>query len=209
MGRRKKKNSNTQQQKPKEPLTLPVDAGAGFSAEEWQHIIANAIVEAEEIKARKEEEQKEKKQKEFREKLGYKEHSCILMKFLNRIWVILHLLFIPKKDIEGDRASMALIGSLLHGFWSILSIASYSFSFLFLTMIPVDIFVYNPSKFDVADYIELACVFILLFVFGCIFRIAKHEVDKISDKNFLFSLFSSVIAIVSLIVAIIAIFVGG
>ena len=85
-----------------------------MSAEEMQHLIAFAIVEAEEIKERKRKELEKQKSLEWQKSLGYQDFSRIKHKLwrnirviFNRIRMVLTLLFIRKKKLSGDRASVA------------------------------------------------------------------------------------------------------
>lgn len=66
MSRKGKKKANNQP-----VVSVPVPSG--ISAEQWQHIIANAMVEAEEMKEQKKRETQEAEIVRWRSVMGYKE----------------------------------------------------------------------------------------------------------------------------------------
>ena len=66
MSRKRKKKTNNQQ-------IISVPAPSSISAEQWQHIMANAIVEAEEIKEQRKREAQEAEIVRWRTVMGHKE----------------------------------------------------------------------------------------------------------------------------------------
>ncbi len=210
MSKRKKKNNTSRTQKPKEPITLSVDADAGFSAEEWQHIIANAMVEAEEIKDAKIEKQKDQELLEWQQSVGYKEYTskCKIIRavrnFLNRLKCFVVLCFIPEKKVKGDRASFLLTKAFLR--------MILNFAHILLLLMSVSfVFVGISGFFSSGQWLSniLLVVFgITVFAFARFFRMASIEVDKNADRNYIFGLFATVASIVSIVIAIIAIVKG-
>jgi hypothetical protein len=88
-----------------------------------QHVIAKALVEAEELKEQKKTEQREKEHAEWRKDIGYKEYDdkCKLWRgikiFFNRLKCFCKVCVLPKKKIQGDRASFSLMQLFLQSFF--------------------------------------------------------------------------------------------
>ena len=86
-----------------------------MSAEELQHLIAHAIIEADEIKEETLRKQHDAELLEWRAATGYKEFSDKskflrgVKTFFNRFWCFIKLCFVPSKAIKWDRASLALM----------------------------------------------------------------------------------------------------
>lgn len=185
-----------------------------MSAEEMQHLIAFAIVEAEEIKERKRKELEKQKSLEWQKSLGYQDFSRIKHKLwrnirviFNRIRMVLTLLFIRKKKLSGDRASVAFLQEVLTVFFGILQALSFVFSiaFIFAVFDPEFFTIKSLGIFEIIGFVFFALV---CFLLSCIFRIIRLEVNKINDRNYLFGLFASVTSLASIIIAIIAIVKG-
>ena len=70
MSRKGKKKANNQP-----VVSVPVPSS--ISAEQWQHIIANAMVEAEEMKEQKKRETQEAEIAEWRRAIGVKDYSVL------------------------------------------------------------------------------------------------------------------------------------
>ena len=185
-----------------------------MSAEEMQHLIAFAIVEAEEIKERKRKELEKQKSLEWQKSLGYQDFSRIKHKLwrnirviFNRIRMVLTLLFIRKKKLSGDRASVAFLQEVLTVFFGILQALSFVFSiaFIFAVFDPEFFTIKSLGIFEIIGFVFFALV---CFLLSCIFRIIRLEVNKINDRTYLFGLFASVTSLASIIIAIIAIVKG-
>ena len=185
-----------------------------MSAEEMQHLIAFAIVEAEEIKERKRKELEKQKSLEWQKSLGYQDFSRIKHKLwrnirviFNRIRMVLTLLSIRKKKLSGDRASVAFLQEVLTVFFGILQALSFVFSiaFIFAVFDPEFFTIKSLGIFEIIGFVFFALV---CFLLSCIFRIIRLEVNKINDRNYLFGLFASVTSLASIIIAIIAIVKG-
>lgn len=210
---KRKKSKMSQATKPaqKETVAAPSDIGA----DEMQHIIAKAIIEADDIREQKKREQKDAERKEWRAAIGYREYSdqcrawCSIMTFFNRLKCFVKICFISNKAIHGDRASFSIMKMFLQIFFSLAK--------LLLTLISLACIVYGIALFFIpSDNVVLWTSNVWLIFFGAtlfllsrMFRMASIEVDKIEDRNYLFGLFASVASIVSIIIAIIAVVKGG
>ena len=197
--------------------TTPINVSlpSGMSAEEMQHIIAKAMVEAEELKEQKKNEQREKERTEWRRVIGYKEcsdkkgFSKTLHTILNRIGCFLKMLFVPAKHISGDRASFGLLQMCV----SICFSLAYSLSFL-LSIISffggiASFFIPLEKPIHWTTSVLYMFIGFGTFLFSRMFRMASIEIQKIEDRNYLFGIFASLASIVSIIIAIVSIVKGG
>ena len=189
------------------PITL--------SGEEMQHLIARAIVEADKIKEDARRKQQETELQEWRAAIGYKEFNskCTLWRklrtFLNRLWCILKICFIPSSKIKGDRSSFSLMKLFLQ-----LSFVFAKWTLLVASLIFTSYGIYMFFPQEVTPSIVMSnCMMILMgvaiFLLSRLFRMASIEVEKIEDRNYLFGLFASVASVVSIVIAIVAIVNGG
>lgn len=185
-----------------------------MSVEEMQHIIAHAIVEAEEIKAQEEKEKKEQECLEWKKSIGHRDFSHIKNKYWrkiricgNKIHKIFALLLIQKKKVSGDRASTALLQVILSSTFGILQIIAFLFgvSFLFGIFKPEILDITSLGVYGKIVAFFLALIFFLLFF---VFRLVRFETEKISDKSYLFGLLASVTSLTSVLIAVIAIVKG-
>ncbi len=211
--RRKSKTPKGQKQpiNPSISIVLP----DSLSAKEMQHIIAQAIVEAEEIKEQNGQAKKEKALKQWRSDIGYKEYDdkCRLWRgvktFFNRLKCFAKVCFLPQKKIQGDRASFSLMQMFLHIFFILVK-----WLLVLATISSAGVGIYSLCTSPVlsTDWIVSlysTVIAIPLFLLSSLFRMASIEVEKIEDRNYLFGLFASVASIVSIVIAIIATVKGG
>jgi hypothetical protein len=205
-GRNKRKAKQNTVSKPLQSVNMKLPQN--MSAEEMQHIIARAIVEAEEIKTQKAEEQSKIALAEWHATLGYKEYQNKLRNALNKLKVFFNILFLPKKYIKGDRASAILLKSFISLFFWIMKWCSLLLSILLIVCIPIQYFVREMNQFP--WQLDTYCIpfAFVAFVFSRLFRMASAEIDKLDDRNYLFGLFASITSLVSIIIAVIAIIKG-
>ena len=181
---------------------------------EWQHIIANALIESEEIRKQREEKRKEEELKIWHENIGYKDYSnskfkCKwLLQFLNDIWILYRFLFMPQRKIHGDRAISTLLKMILSLFFAVGSWIVFLLGLILFASIPLQFFI--PSL-RVPWYINLLLAlfsFLILIISGLL-KISSIEVEKMEDRNYLVGIFASVTSIISITIAIIAVVRGG
>lgn len=204
---KKPKKQNKGGAKPAPPAVL--------SGEEMQHLIARAIVEADEIKEDARRKQQEAELQEWRAAIGYKEFNskCWLWRkmrtFFNRVWCILKICFLPSDKIKGDRSSFALMKLFLQLFFVLAKWILLATSLVFVAH---GIYLFFPQEVTasiVMSNIMIIFVGVTIFLLSRLFRMAIIEIEKIEDRNYLFGLFASVTSIVSIVIAIIAIAKGG
>lgn len=179
-----------------------------MSAEEMQHIIANAIIEAEEIKAQKEEEKRKAALAEWHNIVGYKEYQNKIKQFFNNVKTFTKILFLPKKYIKGDRASTILLKSVISLFFGLMKWCSLTLAVLLIAFVPAQYLMQNISVLPWYQNVLFILFGVLAFVFSRLFRMAGIEMDNLDDRNYLFGLFASITSLVSVIIAVIAIVKG-
>ena len=184
---------------------------AAVSGEELQHLIARAIVEADEIKKEARRKQQDTELLEWRKAIGYKEFRVWrkLQTFFNRLWCILKICFIPSAKIKGDRSSFALMKLFLQ---LVFVLAKWILLATSLVFVAHGIYMFFPQEVTasiVMSNIMIIIVGVTIFLLSRLFRMAIIEIEKIEDRNYLFGLFASVTSIVSIVIAIIAVVKGG
>lgn len=200
--KQKKKNKNV----PKIILSPPEN----ISAEEMQHIIARAIVEAEEIKEQQDKKRKEAELKEWQNTIGYKKYNndCKLFQgirtLINMLVCLAKISFISKKKIQGNRTSRILIQTALYAFFAV---ANWILLFMSIVSLVLGAFALFSSQLSSSTWV-MGVYFVLFsvpfFLISRMFRIASFEIEKTTDNNYLFTMFAAVTAIVSIIISIIA-----
>lgn len=178
-----------------------------ITVEKMQHIIAHAIVEAEDIKKDRENKQKEIAAKDWSDSIGYKDYSSFKwykrfpLQLINSIVVLFHVATIPKQKVKGTAESFAFIAVFIYVFFWILKWIFLIASGVFLVFIFMQLFSISSGDFSAYKFTLSIMLLILSFMFSIIFRILSFEVNNIEDYNFLFGLFASIVSIVSIIIA--------
>lgn len=209
----RKKNKQTQQNKPEPKVNVSLPAN--IRAKEMQHIIARAIVEADELKEQNKQAKKEEALKQWREDIGYKEYDDKnklirgVKTFWNRIVSFVRVCFVRKKHIKGDRVSFNMMKMLLCKSFDLIKICLNILTAMFILYIPLQYIIPSLTVLAWHQSVLLGAYGLLTFMFSRMFRIASIEIEKIEDRNYLFGLFASVASIVSIVIAIIAIVKGG
>lgn len=207
MSKRKKsqkQNNETNQPAPAHTNTASVQ----MSADELQHMIANAIMEAEDIKAKREADKKEAELAEWHKVTGYDKSKTGIAKVWNEFSSTIKTMFVPKKYIKGDRASTALIQLLLKSCFQVLRWICSFIIFLFIVAIPLS---FTSSLIPRLNWFQIVfCVLmsIPMLMISRLFRIASIEAEKMEDRNNLYGLFASIVSIISIVIAVIAIVKG-
>lgn len=185
--------------------------GQFCSAEELQHIIAKAIIEAEDLKQKRERKEKEESQREWEKSIGIMEYEntkpwifAKILEFLNTLKVIFCALFKLKKNkIKEDRVIFNFLRLLLSGICLIVQYAFILWSLGVVIYLAKDLL--GDRIIVEESYMLLLLISFLSLAFASIFRIMRFEIEKIEDKNIIVGLFSSFTAIISIIIAAITI----
>ena len=212
MGNKHKKKQNS---KPVSNHHATVVATKEMNIDDLKQALVAAILEAEEIKILREQEQKEREKQERRQVVGYKDYSQSnsrfkgVLQFLNDVKVVVRLLFMPKKDIKGDAATYTLLKVFLSALFFIVRWVLLICSLLMVAFIPAQYFMTEFTPLSWTQNISLGIYSILIFAISQLFRAASVEIEKIENNNFFFSVFASMVSIISLIIAIISFMRGG
>lgn len=205
----KRKKSQKQNSEARQSAPAHINAVSGqMSADELQHMIANAIMEAEDMKAKREADKKEAELAEWHKVIGYDKSKTGIAKVWNGFSSTVKAMFVSKKYIKGDRASTAIIQGLLQlCFQALYWICSF-FAFMLLVCIPLSLALPNIEKMNEVQIVFFLLMTICMFVSSRLFRIASIEAEKMEDRNNLYGLFASIASIISIVIAVIAIVKG-
>ena len=171
--------------------------------------IVEALIETDRRRAEVAKAEKDRIRQNTRRVLGIKDYSdkkpiCrFICRTLNAIWVLITIPFRTIDDIEGTRMSTGLIALTLSLFFGLISLALYITSIFTLFAA-----IYWLVICKLANAINTFSIALSSCMLGSIFKVAKKEIEKTNDTNFLFGLFASVTAIISIVIAIIAIIKG-
>ena len=162
-----------------------------ISKDEWQHIIANAIVEADEIKEKKE---KEIKKAQSAKRKGFRG--------------FLKLMFCPKKVVEGDFTTTSLLKQTMIFLLQVVAIVLLLWGIALLAIVPLSHILDNIGTLPWTALFYAVPFGILSLLFARVFHISSLEIEKIDDSNYVFGAFASFSAIISVVISIIALIKG-
>ncbi|MCM1488403.1 MAG: hypothetical protein NC203_08560 [Firmicutes bacterium] len=180
-----------------------------MTSEEFQHIIANAILEAEYIKEQRMIKQKEKEKSDWREKIGVKKNKNKIKDIINMIKVLFKISFIPKKNIKGDSITIGLLKFFLSLFFDIVSVFLLIIGLYLIFIIHFQHLIIDTSKLTIFANIISVLYGLLILVLSRMFRIASIETEQIEDRNYIFGIFASMTSMASIIIAVVALVKGG
>lgn len=197
----------TRKRRKKETITLNTSYPNGIGPDEMTDIIAKAIIKADEMRVQKEEEKKKEIKKKWCETIGYKDYSNKkglakqFYRFINDAAILLKMPFISKEKIETDRVAWSLLQVALIILFQIITYGFFPpvFFFLLYKAIWQRHIIYSPLR--------LLTAFFVYILYG-LFRMVTVEIDRIKERDYLIELFTAIITIISVVVAVIAI-VGG
>lgn len=203
-----KKNSKSKNSQDKAKPTIPsVIFPAEMSQEEMQHIIANAIIEAQKTKEDAKQKQKEANIRELQEAIGLKEYNDknrllrIIKIATNRIKCFFKICFLSQKNIKGDRVTFSIMSVLLTMIFALVALVLYCAAPLFLICgIIVLIRGQGAPLWGIEWYAFIPFSF-AAFIFASIFRISSIEIEKVEDRDYIQSLLNIVLAIIAAVFA--------
>lgn len=189
-------------------ISIPND----IKEDDLKKILVDAILEAETKKKETEKLQTEKELCEWNEIIGAKEYNSSnklinwIKSSANKVCVVFKIATLKKKDIKGHKMTSAFIKSLISivlVLFAILLIigAIISFSLVIYSWIP------NEVKLPCYYIVLLIVLGVNLLLLSRFIIIASKEVLNIEDNGYLFGLFSSVTSVISIIIAVSAIFI--
>lgn len=205
----KRKKSQKQNSEARQSAPAHTNAASGqMSADELQHMIANAIMEAEDMKAKREADRKAEELAEWHKAIGYDKSKTGIAKVWNGFSSTVKAMFVAKKYIKGDRASTALIQFLLKSCFQVLRWTCSFIMFLFIVAIPLSFTSSLIPRLNWSQIVFCVLMSILMLMISRLFRIASIEAEKMEDRNNLYGLFASIASIISIVIAVIAIVKG-
>lgn len=151
--------------------------------------LANAIVKANRMA------DKEELQPEAQEKTK--------VNFFKGLWRLI------KGDIDTEeQMTLGLFSLILSGFFFVIAIISFIFSVygaysLIVQAIKFE-WIYGQIINNIVFIVLTALSLIIIFLISIITLCASREVEKSKDKNFIFNAFSSVVGLIALVVALLA-----
>ena len=183
-----------------------------ITAEEWKHIISDALIAAEKEKIRLAEDQKKKDSEKWRETIGIKDYSQEkipkrwILVFLNALKLSVKINFISREKIKGDRMTFTILQLFLQCFFAIVHIILLFASMIVFFAFPIIILTqYGVSRMSFGYIAVSIMVGFSIFLLSGIFRIAGIEIENIDDRNYIFGLFACITALVSLATSIVAV----
>ena len=166
--------------------------------------LAEAIVKADEIRAKKIKEAKDLEFKENLKQYGFKEYDKKYKKYVSDFFVLSKVLIRPNKYINGKNYTgiTSIMVVLINSVFLFLEVVCYCFilallfSALFLDSATLSIWSIMPIS-------------ILIFAFTRLFIVVRKEVAETKDVNTLATFFITILTVISLVIALIALFKNG
>lgn len=203
-----KKNSKSKNSQDKAKPTIPsVIFPAEMSQEEMQHIIANAIIEAQKTKEDAKQKQKEANIRELQETIGLKEYIDknrllrIIKIAINRIKCFFKICFLSRKNIKGDRVTFGILSMLLTLIFALVSLVLYVVTFIFFVCGIIALIRGQGAPLWGIEWYTFIPFSFAAFIFASIFRISSIEIEKVEDRDYIQSLLNIVLAIIAAVFA--------
>lgn len=203
-----KKNSKSKNSQDKAKPTIPSAIfPAEMSQEEMQHIIANAIIEAQKTKEDAKQKQKEANIRELQEAIGLKEYIDknrllrIIKIAINRIKCFFKICFLSRKNIKGDRVTFGILSMLLTLIFALVSLVLYVVTFIFFVCGIIALIRGQGAPLWGIEWYAFIPFSFAAFVFASIFRISSIEIEKVEDRDYIQSLLNIVLTIIAAVFA--------
>ncbi len=204
--------SRKRKEKPKETQNTPplnITMPSGMSNAEMQALIVSSLLEYDRQKQVLEKQKDDAERKEWQSRIGYKDYSDrrlvprIFLSVVNSLWSFVRLLFMPKKSISGDHATVGLMKIAVSLAFSLAKWVLWVVSAVLLLVYPCSLVIPSISKMPFSDavpYIEFGLISLL---FAQLFRIASIEIEKMKDRNYLVDIFAAVAAVAAIVISLI------
>ena len=203
-----KKNSKSKNSQDKAQPTIPsVIFPAEMSQEEMQHIIANAIIEAQKTKEDARQKQKEANIRELQKAIGFKKYNDknrllrIIKIAINRIKCFFKICFLSRKNIKGDRVTFGILSMLLTLIFALVSLMLYVVTFIFFVCGIIALIRGQGAPLWGIEWYTFIPFSFAAFIFASIFRISSIEIEKVEDRDYIQSLLNIVLAIIAAVFA--------
>lgn len=180
------------------PTSVNISFPDGISSEEMKHIIAEALLEAEDIRKERTAEKSKKTTQKIRSAMGCKDYiggkwyTRWLYFFRDILTIFIKLPVIPKEKIEGDLAATAILKAII--------ISVFQFIMLGFGAATVgSIWGAWHQKNIIYLFLAFPC-----YILMGIFRMVSIEIDKIEDRNYLLCLFAAITSTISIVFSVMA-----
>ena len=189
------------------PVTLNAQ-GQAFDYKKLAEAIVHAQQEAEVLRKNEQEKLSGEQQQEWLNALGqktYKNENCItkiLHRWRNNIVAFFKIMFLSRKEAQGDKATFGILQFALALLFSSIRLLLF---LLTIGLIVAGIYSFEQKAFAFS-FIPLLYALPSIML-GRIFRIAGFEIEKMTDRNYLLSILSAVTALIAMILALVALFV--
>lgn len=187
---------NMRKKEKKENITVHISCPNNMGPEEMESIIAKAIIKADEMRVQKEEERRKEIDRRWHKVIGYKDYSNkkgfakLFFRFTNDVVILAKIPFISRRKIETDWMSWSLLKAAM-----VILFQGITWILFISMIIPVYMAIQQKNGF------HLLFTF-LLYALGGISRMTTIEIDKIQDRNYLIGLFTAIVTVISVVIAV-------
>lgn len=115
---------------------------------------------------------------------------------------VVKAIFNPKDYINEEGVNASVIRGLIKGAYTILQIIFVVAALFFAACIPLQYFLDNVTPVEWYISVWMGVLAFMFFMISRVVAIMKLEIERTKDTNFLMTLFASIIAVVSMIIAI-------
>ncbi len=188
-------------------IVLPKTISVG----EIKDIITQSLLAVDDVREQKIEQLREEETRKWHEAIGYKDYSELKgvkkysWSFLNFFVPLFRMLFVSKKKIEGTRTTFILLREILSFCVGLISAIFYFGALGYIVqfvIVVIKAILMDGASINMQHGLLVGYSF-LNFMIARLIRIAKIEIQKIKDSNFLFGVFASVTAVIALVVALV------
>ena len=217
MSKRKKRKKQKQKRTTPDQCVInslcSIDVSDDSNLKEIKTAIKEAILAAENDKAKQNEEYQKQGFKEWQINIGLPD--CSILKWylkipiflFSRIWFLIRLPFVKKRRIKNEQITFGLLKMLLSVF---LQFVSVFLLFITISCLPFDfiekllIFITRTDQITTIHHnITKILLFIIGYLAAGLFHVASIEMELIKDRNVFFGYFASFGVLATIVISII------
>lgn len=185
-----------------------------YTPEELSQIISTAIINAEKAKKDLNEKERTSRWNAWLQSTGFPQ-SWEELHGWNRVlaqaryvWRVVRISYKPREVVEGTQFLENLIMTILQMFFGTVYAILTVVSVIFILFIPLEWLLYGELRLFWVYYVLFVLLGLAIFFISRIFKLISDEICVIKDTNLLLTLFSCIVALVSLSIAILALLKG-
>ena len=203
MSKKKKVHHNDDKMTPPINLILPDN----MPQEDMQNLIVNSLLAYDEAKKEREKVYEEQELIERRQAVGYKDFSNrrfvprLFFTFINKVWVLLKILFMSKQKIKGDYSTIGLMKFAVSILFSAAKWILWGIAFILFLSYPFSLILPKAPDIALSIYPAYISFGVLALLFAQLFRVASIEIEKMKDHNYVVDIFAAVAAVVAIIIS--------